>query len=162
MKIVFEGTPEQVLAEMSKIASANGALLHTVEHPKGEPKAKTKARAKKAAPKVEEPEVNEPPQPEEEKPKRARRKRGEAATASAGEGKADAPARRSRRAPKEEGEVTISDADLSLAASNAAQVILPKGVTAILEEFGVDDVSKLEGDQRQEFLDQTKEAINNG
>ena len=53
----------------------------------------------------------------------------------------------------------ITDADLAKAASIGAEQITPANVMAILEEFGVGDVSKLGGEQRQEFLDLIDEAI---
>ena len=53
----------------------------------------------------------------------------------------------------------ITDADLSKAASIAAGEITPLKVTAILEQFGVGQVSELKDEQRREFLDLLDEAI---
>jgi|ETNvirnome_2_300_1030623.scaffolds.fasta_scaffold05885_5 hypothetical protein len=54
----------------------------------------------------------------------------------------------------------LSDADVAKAASLAAGTIKPKVVKEILSQFGVANVNKLEGDQRQEFIDLLKEATN--
>ena len=56
----------------------------------------------------------------------------------------------------------IMDADLSKAASIAAGEITPLKVTAILEQFGVGQVSDLKDEQRREFLDLLDEAIEAG
>lgn len=72
-----------------------------------------------------------------------------AATTSPSE-PAPAPARRRRQQPEQTG---ISDADLSKAASQAAEIISPETVMEILGEFGVTEVNKIAQELRQEFLD---------
>ncbi|KKL63398.1 hypothetical protein LCGC14_2175480, partial [marine sediment metagenome] len=53
----------------------------------------------------------------------------------------------------------ITDADLTKAASIGAETITPAKVMEILEQFGVGDVSKLEGESRREFLDMIDTAV---
>lgn len=56
----------------------------------------------------------------------------------------------------------ITDADLAVAASQAAQKITPKAVMDIMEEFGVGKVNELKPKQRREFLDQLKDKMKPG
>ena len=53
----------------------------------------------------------------------------------------------------------ITDADLAKAASIAAEAITPAKVMAVLEQFGVGDVSQLKGEDRREFLDLLDEEV---
>lgn len=76
----------------------------------------------------------------------------------------EAPKAGSRRktakppAPADDGDDEINDADLSKAASEAAQVITPGGVQEILDQFGC-ALRELDQSQRQEFLDLVKTAV---
>lgn len=47
----------------------------------------------------------------------------------------------------------LTDEDVTKAASLAAQILMPIGVTAILEQFGVSHVGELSQEQRREFCD---------
>ena len=116
-----------------------------------------------------EPETPEPEQQEPaEEPKKTRRRRGvrtgEATTDTATDSGNGRRRRRGKAAPAEEApaeEVSdeISDADVSRAASQAAEVITPQEVTAVLESFGVASVGELDQAQRREFLDTLNERM---
>lgn len=53
---------------------------------------------------------------------------------------------------------SLTDADMSKAASEGARVIGPEAVTAILSEFGVASVNELPQERRQEFVDNVDAA----
>ena len=53
---------------------------------------------------------------------------------------------------------SLTDADMSKAASEGARVIGPEAVTAILSEFGVGSVNELPQERRQEFVDNVDAA----
>lgn len=160
MKITFEGTPEDVAQEMMKatnFAYLSGEQMRQYEvsrdtAPKdgGEDSAqeeaieealayeKTKSSRRKSSAKAKpkpEPEAKEP-----EKKSTSRRK-------------GSAPAKAATKVVQNTGD-EISDADVAKAASNAAQVLTPAVVKAVLEEYGVGGVQELEQGQRREFIDQ--------
>ena len=56
----------------------------------------------------------------------------------------------------------ISDTDVAKAASEGAQELTPKVVTAILDEFGVAFVNDLTQEQRREFIARITDDIENG
>ena len=92
---------------------------------------------------------------------------------SADDGAEDAPAAepkrgRSRKASKEDapytkpdGAATVDIAEVMSAASRAAEVITPKGVQEIIEEFGVTSLDKLTPEQATEFLDRMISEMEN-
>lgn len=55
--------------------------------------------------------------------------------------------------PPEDAEGNISDADVTKAASHAAQKITPRVVKEILAEFGTANTADLDQEQRQEFVE---------
>jgi hypothetical protein len=85
---------------------------------------------------------------EDDKPaETGRRRRG-----AAEEPKPEEPSRRRRGAADDK--PSITDADLTKAASEAAAELTPGVVKAIMkEDFGVEDVKDLKGADRQKFLD---------
>jgi hypothetical protein len=91
---------------------------------------------------------------------------------SADDGAEDAPAaepkpRRRRKASKEDATdaapdvATVDIAEVMSAASRAAEVITPKGVQEIIEEFGVASLDKLTPEQATEFLDRMISEMEN-
>lgn len=96
---------------------------------------------------------------DQEKPQRRRRR---SAPEGAGEAEPEAAPRRRRGRPSKseaEAEAEITDVDLTKAATNAAEVLSPKGVDAVLDEFGVATLGDLKQDQRQEFLEFLDAAV---
>lgn len=164
MKIKFEGSWGEICAEI--------ALMFGVAVPQGveaaAPKPKATSRGKKnkveggeAAPQ----EVEAAPEETvEDKPKASRRGRPsspesqeQAKEENASSEPASSGSRRrgrgqSKPAEEKEVEVKLDDLYLSKICSMAATKILPKGVTAILEQFGVASHRDLAEDQRQEFV----------
>lgn len=61
--------------------------------------------------------------------------------------------------PEEEAGSSVTDVDLSKAASEAGSILGVKAVKDILEQFGVGHVNDIEGDERQEFLDMVNAAL---
>ena len=92
----------------------------------------------------------------EEQPKRSRR------SSSKSEEAEDKP-RRSRRGSKKSNTAadddTITDADLTKAASACADAVGPKAVRSVMEAFNVDHVNEVQQQARQEFLDDLQAEI---
>jgi len=129
MKISFEGSIADITVEALGFFNSV-AIAVAADEPKP---AKTKA---KAAPKEEAPKVS------------SRRK---------GNGAAE-PAPAEEAAEEETGD-EITDADLSKAASEAARVISPPEVTAVIDQFGVGHMREMDQPQRREFLDLLKGKV---
>ena len=77
-----------------------------------------------------------------------------------------AGAKKSRRASKKSeasasspSDEELTDADVAMAASDAARVLTPKVVTETLEEFGVAYIGDLDQPQRREFIALLKDKI---
>lgn len=99
---------------------------------------------------------------DDEKPKGRGRGRPRGSTAKDKEPEEEAPVRRRRAAPEPETDDEISDTDLVKACSDAADKCkaMAKLIPVILtEDFGVKSTDKLEGDDRQKFLDAVAEEL---
>ncbi len=143
MKITFEGTPQEILTEIGVyLGLAKGAFTAPAEAKPAigemdDEKALQSARRRSTA--KPEPESALDPAPEEEKPKSSRRR---------GAAKAEPKKTKAKSTAKK-----ITDNAVVKAASQAAEHILPAGVSKVLKTFGVDKVNELDQDQRREFID---------
>lgn len=142
MKIMFEGSVQDILAEVAEYAVLNSAIPRELIQPKGRPDDMvTHEEAQELA---------------AEKPKRRSRK-SKAETAEAEPEAEEKPKRRSRKKADAD---EISDIDLTKAASDAAEVLTPAGVMEILEQFAVGSVNELDRQvDRRKFLNLLKAAI---
>ncbi len=143
-------------------AEALLAYANTGTEPAEEEKPKRSRRSKKA-----DDEGDENPEPKRRKRRKssddedeAPKKRGRRSKkADEDEGEDDAPKRSRRSGRKKKDDTDISDSDLRKAASEAAEVITPDGVTEMIAEFGADNVKDIPQAQRKEFIEYLNDEV---
>ena len=166
MKITFEGATLLDLAnQITDFISELNEIAITLREPlEDKPDATTKSTRRKSKAKAADAEPKEPePKEPAEEPAKASRRRGKKAAPASEEPKKASRRRGSKTASKSEstpdGDNGISASDLAKAASLGAEALTPKGVTAILNEFGVNHTDELADENKREFLDRIEAAI---
>ena len=156
MKITFEGDVSAVLGDMHVFLQAVGKFPAVGEQ--------SNTVAKEVSDEAEVPEAKSETATTV-RDRRANRNRNDNqpttedgdAVASRGPRRASAPAKKS--APADKATKKLTDVALTQHASTAAETLTPRRVKAILKGFKVKEVSELEGDDRQAFVDQLKDEV---
>lgn len=168
MKITFEGSPEECLAEMKRICLANDSLLHTTDHPEGQKATAGGAVSneqfdkdfgsglvKVLEDKMDGEEPFNDPLPESMKPAKVSRRKPVAGKAK--------PVTKPEpvKVVLGNGKGGIGDSDIQKAASETAMQTSPDVVKAIMKDIGAGKkkLHELSNDERENFLAASKAAI---